>query len=62
MKAILSIATVVLLAIPFVAMLCSNILLLNIASVFYAVGAVELFKEGAPRWMIEFYENIARDY
>lgn len=62
MKAFFSIATVMLLAVPFIVMLCSNILLLNIASVFYAVGAVELFKEGAPRWMIEFYENIARDY
>ena len=62
MKAFFSIATVMLLAVPFIVMLCSDILLLNIASVFYAVGAVELFKEGAPRWMIEFYENIARDY
>ncbi|MBQ7157757.1 MAG: hypothetical protein IJR86_08205 [Bacteroidaceae bacterium] len=62
MKAFLSIATVMLLAVPFIVMLCSDILLLNIASVFYAVGTVELFKLGAPSWMIEFYENMAREY
>lgn len=62
MKAILSIAVVVLLATPFVVMLCSNILLLNIASVFYGICAVEAFLHFAPKWMKDFYEDIAKDY